>query len=213
MRSNLGWALATAMFATVALPPSAAAQDSPWLFRVRAARLVPADKSDAIPALGVPADAIEVSKKTIPDIDISYFFTPNLAAELLLTVPQKHDVTVRGVGKIGTFKHLPPTLLAQYHFQLTPQFDPYVGAGLNYTRISSVNLNVPGVGALDLDNSSFGAALQAGFDYKIDRHWVVNFDVKYIRIASDVKVAATGATVSEVRVDPLLWGVGVGYRF
>lgn len=204
-----GLALALA----AALPFAASAQESPWLIRARVVRLDPADKSDAIPALGVPGDAIHVSAKTIPDFDISYFFTPNFAVELLLTVPQKHDVTVDGVGKIGTFKHLPPTLLAQYHFQATPQFDPYVGLGINYTNISSVELSVPGVGALDLENYSFGPAIQAGFDFKIDKHWLVNFDVKYIKIASDVMLAANGAKVSKVQIDPLLWGLGVGYRF
>ncbi len=42
-------------------------------------------------------------------------------------------------AKIGTLKHLPPTLLAQYHFTNLGAFKPYVGAGINYTRFSSVS--------------------------------------------------------------------------
>lgn len=204
--------IAAALAAVTAVPAVASAQAGSFIVRGRVAQIVPADKSDAIPALSVPADAITVSKKVIPDLDFVYFFTENLAAELLLTVPQKHDVKLNGT-KIGSFKHLPPTLLAQYHFMPNEVFSPYVGAGINVTFISSVNLAVPGVGALDLDSTSVGGALQAGFDYKLDKNWALNFDVKYIQIRSDVTLKANGVKVSEVKVDPIVWGVGVGYKF
>jgi outer membrane protein len=180
-----------------------------WMVRVRALQLDPADKSDAGtgPLAGLPADAITVSDKVIPEIDISYFFTKNIAAELVLTVPQKHDVYVNG-SNIGTFKHLPPTLLIQYHFMPDSQFRPYVGAGINYTRISDVNLLN---GAGDLENNSWGLAVQAGFDVKVAEQAFLNFDVKKVQIQSDVMVS--GQRASTVHVDPLLWGVGIGYRF
>jgi outer membrane protein len=142
-------------------------------------------------------------------VDFSYFFTKNLSAELILTVPQEHDVTLSGT-KIGTFKHLPPTLTAQWHFLPDQTVNPYVGAGLNLTLISDVKL---AAGALDLDKSSVGAALQAGVDFKVASNCYINVDIKYVQIKSDVKVAATGAKVTTVKVDPMLYGVGVGYRF
>ncbi|WP_188565070.1 OmpW/AlkL family protein [Undibacterium terreum] len=182
------------------------AQESPWLVRVRAEHLSPADKSDPVGGVGA-SNRIGVSEKTIPELDISYFFTPNIAAELVLTYPQKHDVSLDGV-RIGSFKHLPPTLLLQYHFLPESQFSPYVGAGINYTRMSSVNL-LGGAGSLE--SSSTGPALQAGFDYKVDKHWSINFDVKKVQIRSDVFIS--GAKVSAVKVDPLMIGVGAGYRF
>lgn len=195
--------------ATIAAP-ALAQEAGDVLVRVRAVKIDTANKSDAIPALGVPADAITVSDKTIPEIDISYFFTPNLAAELVLTYPQKHDVEVAGT-KIGTFKHLPPTLSLQYHFTPNATFRPYVGAGINYTKVSDVNLNVPGVGALDLEDSSVGTSFGAGFDYALSKDLVVNFDIKKVQIRADV--LAGGAKVSEVKIDPLLIGLGIGKRF
>jgi outer membrane protein len=184
----------------------AQAQTGPWEVRVRATRLAPAN--DAAPLGGVgAANRIHVADKTIPEFDISYFFTPNLAAELVLTVPQKHDVTLDG-ATIGSFKHLPPTLLAQYHFTPDATVSPYVGAGLNYTRISKVRL-LGGAGGLE--NSSVGLALQAGANFRINEQWTFNVDVKKVQIRSDVSVS--GARVSEVKVDPLLVAVGVGYRF
>ncbi|HJV50887.1 MAG TPA: OmpW family protein [Noviherbaspirillum sp.] len=186
-----------------------AQQQSPWLVRVRAVNIDPANKSDGGGPLGLPADAISVSSKVIPEVDISYFVTPNIAAELILTYPQEHDVSLAGTGKIGTFKHLPPTLTLQYHFTPEAKLSPYVGAGVNYTRISNVNLLN---GAGDLDRNSFGLALQAGVDFKIDKNWSINLDVKKVQIRSDVNVTGVGK-VSNVQVDPLLVGVGVGYRF
>lgn len=199
-------AIASAVLAVILAANSAAAQQSPWELRVRAVNLSPADHSDPVGGVGA-ADRITVSSKVIPDIDISYFFSQNIAAELLLTYPQKHDVALDGKN-IGSFKHLPPTLLAQYHFLPEGQWQPYVGAGINYTNISSVNL-LGGAGSLE--HKSWGPALQAGFDVAIDKNWRFNVDVKKIRIRSDVFIS--GVKASAVRVDPLLFGVGVGYRF
>ncbi|KAI5935591.1 Inhibitor of nuclear factor kappa-B kinase subunit alpha [Manis javanica] len=73
-------------------------------------------------------------------------FTPNIAAELVLTYPQKHDRGAVRRSQIGSLKHLPPMLLAQYHFTNFGAFKPYVGAGANYTRFSSVSFD-PAAGA------------------------------------------------------------------
>jgi outer membrane protein len=187
---------------------AAMAQQSPWQLRVRAVHIDPADTSDPVGGVGA-SDRLTVSDKTIPEIDISYFFTPNWATELILTYPQKHDVYLDG-NRIGSFKHLPPTLTVQYHFMPDAKVSPYVGAGINYTRISSVNLLN---GGARLENSSFGLALQAGVDFKIDKNWSLNLDVKKVQIRSDVNAIPGGAQLSRVKVDPLLVGVGVGYRF
>ncbi|NRR29356.1 OmpW family protein [Oxalobacteraceae bacterium] len=192
--------------AIMAVHGGAVAGDTPWLLRARAIHLSPADKSDPIAGVGA-ADRIGVSSKNIAEVDISYFFTPNLAAELVLTYPQKHDVTLDGV-KIGTFKHLPPTLLAQYHFMPDAAMHPYLGAGINYTTMSRVDILGGSVG---LDHASWGLALQAGADFKISPNWTFNIDVKKVRIRSDVTSA--GATISHIKVDPLLFALGLGYRF
>jgi len=180
--------------------------ETPWMVRARAVHLDPADKSDPVGGTGA-ADRFGVSSKTIPELDISYFFTPNIAAELVLTYPQRHDLTLDG-SKIGTFKHLPPTLLAQYHFAPDAKISPYVGAGVNWTTFSKNRmLN----GAASLEHDSLGLAVQAGVDVKLGGNWSLNFDVKKLRLRSDVLLS--GAKASAVQVDPVLLGIGVGYRF
>lgn len=196
----------------LASAPVAAQQpaEGKFMVRLRALSLTPADKSDAIPSLSVAADAITVSKKIFPEVDVSYFFTKNVAAELVLTYPQQHDVKLNG-DKIGTFKHLPPSLLVQYHFIPDGVFRPYVGAGANLTLISNVDLRVPGVGALDLESSSVGVVGQLGADIKVGAKQFLNFDIKKVTIGSDV--LAGGNAVSAVKVDPWLISVGFGIRF
>ena len=209
-------ALASAMLMWVAttLSPAQAATDEPWMVRVRAVHIDMANKSSPIPALGVAAsDTVHVSNKTIPEIDISYFFTPNWAAELVLTYPQRHTVTLVNNGTVtplGNFKHLPPVLTLQYHFSPGANFQPYAGLGVNYTKISSVNL-AAGAQPLDLESSSVGLSLNAGFDYKLNQSMYLNVDLKKLQLRSDV--LANGNAVAKVKLDPMLIGVGIGWRF
>ena len=192
------------LLATLSL--SAMAQESTWLVRARAVHIDPADKSDPIGGVGA-SDRLHVSDKWIPEVDISYFFNPNWAAELVLTYPQKHTATLDGAS-IGTFRHLPPTLTAQYHFLPGAVFNPYLGAGVNYTLMSKVHLLN---GAARLEHDSVGLALQAGVDYRINNRWSVNVDIKKLQLRSDVIIA--GARASRVKVDPVLFGAGLGYSF
>lgn len=191
-----------------------AAVEQPWMVRVRAVNMNMANQSDSIPALGVTAmDTIEVNDKTIPELDISYFFTPNWAAELVLTYPQKQDVTLVNNGtrtNLGTFKHLPPILSLQYHFKPGAKFQPYAGLGVNYTKISSVKL-AAGAQPLELEGHSTGLALNLGADYHLQDNMYLNVDIKKVQLRSDV--LANGNVVSKAKLDPLLVGVGIGWRF
>lgn len=194
------------------------ADEGQWEARVRAVYLSPANKSDAIGALAVPKDAIHINSKTIPEVDFEYFFTPNWSSELVLTYPQSQTVTVRqsalgGPTDIGTFKHLPPTLTLKYNFIPDGQFRPYVGLGVNITLLSKIDLAVPTSPplVLDLKKVSIGPAVQAGFDVKVADHWFVNADIKWAMLRTDVKL--NGTKLAKVKVDPVLFGIGVGYRF
>ena len=183
------------------------AQESPWMVRFRATNLEMANKTTAtVTTLGV-----NVNDKTIPEVDISYFFNKNVAAELILTVPQKQTVYA-GTTALGTFKHLPPTLLGQYHFTNFDGFKPYVGAGINFTKISSVDLDGGNaLNPLTLDSHSWGGALQVGMDIPLDKNWSLNFDVKKVYIKTNVY--SQGVNVGSLKLNPVVSSVGIAYRF
>lgn len=180
---------------------------SPLSVRVRATYMKFADRSDAIGA--IPADTLKVDDKFIPEIDVDYAFTPHWGAELVLTIPQTHDVSLWGVD-LGTFKELPPTLLLQYYFNPKGKIQPYVGLGANYTLIWGNQLSVGGL-PLQLDDHSSGGAAQAGVDFKINSHWSLNVDVKWIQIRTDV--TAEDVKVTQARLDPWLYAAGARYAF
>lgn len=190
-----------------ALPPAYAqgADSGDWLLRARALHLDSADKDNT----GLD---LSLDNRTFAEVDITYFFTPSWAAELVLTYPQKHTLYAGG-SRIGTVKHLPPTLLAQYHFSGMAGWRPYVGVGINVTRFSDASWEPAVQAALspDIDRTSIGAALQIGLDVPVGGGWLLNFDLKKVQIETDV--SANGARVGTFKIDPLLFSVGAGYRF
>lgn len=180
------------------------AQESPWLVRLRAVQLGMTNNWSPTVA-GAAVTSVTANDKVIGEVDVTYFLTKNLAAELILTLPQRQLVEANG-SALGSFNHLPPTLTAQYHFTDLPGYKPYVGLGVNYTKVSGVAL-----GALTLDSSSTGAAMQVGVDFPIDKKWSLNVDVKKVYIKTDVYSGST--SLGTLKLDPTLLGVGVGYRF
>jgi len=198
--------LAALIAAGLSIPAFAqSAPEGDWMVRVRAVNIDTANKSDAIPGLA-GEDDIHVSDKVIPEVDISYFITPNIAAELILTYPQEHNVSLNGT-KLGTVEQLPPTLLLQYHFMPEGQFRPYVGVGINYTVFTNDEL----VMGLETDNDSVGLALQVGMDVQLAPQWFLNVDLKKIKMGTDVSI--NGDKITHLDIDPWLFGVGIGYRF
>ena len=191
-------AAALALALPLALPASASAQD--WLVRVRAI--------DVIPNASSSISGLDAKSQWAPELDFSYFFTKNISAELILATT-RHEITLNG-NSLGKVSVLPPTLTAQYHFTELGAFQPYLGAGLNVTWFYNNGLKLGNI-PLDTDKSSIGAALQAGFDYEFQKNWYFNLDYKYIWMSTNV--VANGTTITKLKLDPSVVGIGVGYRF
>ena len=190
-----------------------------WQVRLRGVAVQPNEKSE-VSAIG---GDVNISNSFIPELDFTYFFNKNVAAELILGTT-KHDVKTTGsnltaIGgpasaevDLGSVWLLPPTLTLQYHFYPTKTLKPYLGAGLNYTIFYSVDEGSV-VKGLDYDNA-VGFALQGGLDYMLNDKYFLNFDIKKLFLKTDVNVDATNLASglkipAEVNIDPLLIGFGV----
>ncbi|WP_446720630.1 OmpW/AlkL family protein [Mesorhizobium sp. 131-3-5] len=184
---------------------------SPWQIRLRALGVITED-SGYVNA--VPGSGLSYSDTVTPELDISYFFTDNIAAELILGTTYANidgQGAIGGLGEVGKVWLLPPTLTLQYHFTDFGAFEPYIGAGVNYTIF--YHQQVGSADDLKVKNT-FGAALQVGFDYMVDQHWGVNFDVKKLFLKPDFDVTVAGAKLTgKAKLDPWVIGAGLTYRF
>jgi outer membrane protein len=218
-------------------PVLAQAEAGDWVVRVRAANVAPNEDSKlgktvnnllGAPAM-TPGAELAVSDKVIPELDISYYFTKNIAAELILAVGTRHNVSIQGDSAgvvnnqaLGSVNLLPPTLTAQWHFNPDQTFDPYVGAGINYTIMLDRNLK-GSAGAINgnkikIESDSWGYALQAGLDINLKDGWLINADVKYVNIETDVELkgAVTGGVwrkIDSLDINPWVVGIGIGKKF
>ena len=208
-------------------PPEKYGFTGGWQVRVRALGVVPDTGATTVnvanaPTLSTPFSSLSVGNSIVPELDISYYFNPNLAVELILGVTQNFvtgNGSLNGLN-IGSTWLLPPTLTFQYHFTQMGSFQPYVGAGINLTiPFGTVNAGATTAGGLTTTqfslNTAVGLALQAGFDYMIDRNWGINFDVKklILRPGYNATVNNTIAVSGTAALDPWLIGAGVTYRF
>ena len=212
--------LATTLMAAMAGVPAAHAQatDAPvgkaagsFMVRGRVLGVIPLNSSSSISVIG---GKVETSNSVVPEVDFSYFFTDNIALELIAAT-SKHNMyavnsALGGRTKVGSTWVLPPTLLLQYHFMPKERFSPYVGVGLNVSFFYATS-PAAGINQLAMKNN-VGFALQAGFDYNFSGNWFANFDVKQIFVNTTASVNG-GVVQAKTALTPLVIGAGIGYRF
>lgn len=220
MQSKL---FATCLVGALALSGSALADttdgDAPvgkeagtFMVRARAIGVIPEDVSSSTTIGG----SVNTTAQAAPEADFSYFFTDNIAAELIAATT-RHEVsaagTVAGNVDAGSTWVLPPTLTVQYHFMPHQRFSPYVGAGINYSVFYDTKGAGPTVKSLSLDNN-VGAAIQAGVDYNVMGHWFANVDVKQLFLNTTAHLnTVVGPVTAKTSLNPIVVGAGIGYRF
>lgn len=202
-----------------------------WRVRLRGVGVVPQESA----TVGVIGGDAKISNSFIPELDFSYFFNSHWAAELILgTTRHKVSTTSSDLSAIGAANQadvnlgkvwlLPPTLTLQYHYPVG-KFNPYLGAGVNYTIFYSADQG-PVVKDISYKNK-FAFAAQAGIDYDISKRFFVNIDLKKLFLSTTAAVDASNLTPAaspelapvlgnikaDVKINPWLMGVGIGCRF
>ena len=98
------------------------ADDTPWMVRGRVLGVLPDESGSlSVAGAGLPGN-VDIGDQYVPELDITYFFTKNIAAELILAVTP-HDVDAINVTVPGALDNatvdlgdvwlLPPTLTLQ----------------------------------------------------------------------------------------------------
>jgi outer membrane protein len=137
---------------------------------------------------------------------LGYLFTDKLGIELGGSEAFEHDLTLDGTTSAGSVERMPVNLMANYYplGGLDSRVQPYVGAGVNYTRFSDEP------DGLDVE-SSYGAVGQVGIDLAITRNLMLNGFANYADVSADIE--SGGEAIGEAEVDPFTVGGGVTYRF
>jgi len=179
----------------------------------------------SVSPLSLDGTGVTVDSNTQLGITFDYALNDNWVVELVAATPFSHDINgsggLNGVA-IGSAKHLPPSLFAQYHFgSADSQFRPFVGLGANYTIFFSEEVDSELKAALGTDDvelkldDSFGLAAQVGANYSINDKWGIHVMASYIDINTDAEVWANGqkAVTSDVAIEPFVFMLGAKYKF
>jgi outer membrane protein len=179
-----------------------------WIIKFGVAHVSPNDDSDTL--TGAPTVGVGVESNTQLFITATYMYSKNVGIEVLASTPFKHDLMGTGglTSKVGTTRHLPPTVSLQYHFNPDSKVKPYIGAGINYTTFFSEKAIAP-LTSLSLKDS-WGLAAQVGVDVKMNNGWYFNADARYINIETK---ATTNLGTVNVDINPWVFSIGLGKRF
>ena len=184
-----------------------------WIIRAGATYIDPKSNNGTID--GDTPIGLDVDSATMLTFDGTYMITDNFGIELLAALPFKHDINAEIDGesdKIATVKHLPPTLSAVYHFNGAGKFQPYVGAGVNWT-IFFDEKEKGLLSDLDVDlslSNSVGLAALAGVDIALTERMFLNANIRYMDIDTDVKL--DGTKVAKAKVDPWIYSINIGWK-
>jgi outer membrane protein len=177
-------------------------------------------------SLGGGTSKLKVDDDTQLGLTYNYMLSNKLGIEVLAATPFEH--TASGTGElagldIADIKHLPPTVSTVYYFDSDSKFNPYLGAGFNYTVFfdedltSAADTTLSGLGLTNGDvelDDSWGLAFQAGFDYQLNEKWFFNASVRWIDIDTEAKIKFDGGNeiTADVEIDPFVYTLSVGYK-
>jgi outer membrane protein len=207
--------IALALAATLLCAAAVQAQDNTVKLSVSVYQ--PHAKNDGINGIGIPpgADA-SVSSATTAIFTYERLVTPNIGIELVLGFPPRIKANAEGSlsflgDDVFSAKIVAPTVLVNYHFfEPGSTWRPYVGAGLNYTRFTSIQSSI----SSDVQmGDSFGLALQAGIAYAITKEFGLYASIAGAQVKSNV--VSSGSTVLTTTIDfrPIIYSIGASYSF
>ena len=207
MKTYLGLsvlALALAASATPALAQSG----GDFTLGVGVHNVEPKSNNGALAGGTLPLD---IGSDVRPTITGEYFLRDGLGIEVLAALPFEHDISVKGVGRVGSTKHLPPTVSLQYHFNNGGKVSPLLGVGLNYTTFFQEDTTGALAGTRLELGDSWGAAVHAGVDFRIGTRGALRVDARWMDIDTDVRV--NGARMGTANIDPIAYGVSYIHAF
>ncbi len=123
----------------------------------------------------------------------------------------QHTVSLTGVGDVARVDQRPMALTGNYHFLPGSKFNPFVGVGYNWVDVSGEKgLGTLSTATIKAGNSS-GLTYTLGADVALNDKVFLRGSARHLDFNSDV--AVNGVAAGNVKVDPWVYGISVGYKF
>lgn len=226
---QFGFALGVILGITASLPHQLHAQEKgDWILRMGAMGFNPGTNSSLLQSstANISGSTINVDSNGQFGLSLGYMFSDSWALEAMTTAPFEHNLTVSGLEQfglttynLGETKQLPPTI-SVLHFFNSPssKLRPYLGLGLNYTHFYDDSLSNQaraelGAQGLELDES-FGIALRAGVDWKLNAGWFLNASVWRYNLDTNASFTTNAGSFStDLSLDPWVYSITLGHDF
>ena len=184
-----------------------------------------------VPPTPLAGLGVDISKETLLFFSLAKDISPQLEIELAAGLPPTSDIAVRvapsAPGVLGQFdgrvlaqvRQVAPNLSLNYKFgDAQSAWRPFVGLGLNYTRLSARSASAIGSNIGSLVHlhigSSWGLAAQAGMSYKINDKWSAQASVATFRVKSRMTIHVGGIERGvTLRMNPVAAAAGLSYSF
>ncbi len=219
--------IAFAVVAAAALCATGAAQAQvagQFLVKLGWNKIMPKVQSDDLSQPSLPGSKINIKSASALFFTGTYMITDDISVEALGGLPYKHDIVgagaVAGVGKIGSIHQISPTLLLQYRFMAADApFRPYVGAGPTYAKFYGTKgsaaltavTNPGGPPTTIGGDTEWGGTIEAGMNYKIDKHWFV--DAAILKTYISTKATLSTGQSTSAKLNPIAINASIGYTF
>lgn len=205
--------IALAAFLALAAAPALAQSAGQWTVGIGVHNVAPKSGNGTLTATALGDLKMDIGSNARPTVTAEYFLADNLGIEVLAALPFQHDINVAGVGRVGSTRHLPPTVSLQYHFG-QGRVRPFVGVGVNYTTFFSTRAEGP-IACADLDLAdSWGLAGHVGVDFPLGERGALRVDYRKIDIDTGVRLnGARLGTRNTVNIDPVVYGIAYVMTF
>jgi outer membrane protein len=219
MKNRLHWIAAALAFAAAG---ANAQQAGSWLARVGATNIEPDVKSGDLTAPSLPGSKADVTGNTQPAAGLTYMVTDNIAIDVPLALPFKHNFVgagaIAGAGKIGEVRALPVTVLGQYRFgDANAKFRPYVGAGATYAKVyrerstATLSALTGGSPTTFTVDSKLAFTAEIGASFMVNDNWFIDAAVAKTLLKTTAHMS-TGQTL-DIKLNPVSVLIGIGMRF
>lgn len=149
-------------------------------------------------------DGLDVDNEFGPSIDYRYFITRDWAVGVAAS-ESRHTFDVGGTG-LGSARLVPLRVTGQYYFDTGSPVHPFLGAGFNYTRVEDVKFN-----NASIENHGSGGDLLAGAMFDLGPGVRLTAQVEQLFLKT--KLASSGSSLGDAKLNPVVGSLLVGYAF